>query len=321
MSGSTLGSNRADGAFRHETLIYAGIDEFLGATVPFIANGIAAGEPVLVVVCDAKIERLREEINGAAAGVHFADMAVVGRNPARIIPAWRAFVDRNEAEGRGIRGIGEPIWPGRSAAELVECHHHESLLNLAFAGMPDWQLLCPYDTSALEDEVLETAEHNHPLVRSGGIHDHSRTYIDPRLGPAPFCGELPEPAIEPRVIAFIGGELSAVRRFIGDCADDAGLDQDAKVDLVLAANELAANSVRHGGGHGVIRIWPEDSELLCEISDEGWIQEPLVGRERPQPDQTRGRGLWVANQICDLVQIRSGGQGTTVRLHMSIPVN
>jgi anti-sigma regulatory factor (Ser/Thr protein kinase) len=307
--------------FRHEAVFYAGEGEFTAATLPFIEEGVDAGEAILVAVSAKKIETLKGELGPDAEQVGFIDMLQLGRNPARIIPAWRAFVDRNEAEGRGIRGIGEPIWPGRSAAELVECHHHESLLNLAFAGMPDWQLICPYDTSALEDEVLETAEHNHPLVSSGGIQDHSRAYIDPRMGPVPFCGELPEPAIEPRVIAFIGGELRAVRRFIGDCADDAGLDQDAKVDLVLAANELAANSVRHGGGHGVMRIWPEESELLCEVSDDGWIQEQLVGRERPELDQSRGRGLWVANQVSDLVQIRSGGQGTTVRLHMSISPN
>jgi anti-sigma regulatory factor (Ser/Thr protein kinase) len=27
-----------------------------------------------------------------------------------------------------------------------------------------------------------------------------------------------------------------------------------------------------------------------------------------------GRGLWLANQLCDLVQIRSGENGTVVRL-------
>ena len=28
-----------------------------------------------------------------------------------------------------------------------------------------------------------------------------------------------------------------------------------------------------------------------------------------------GRGVWLANQLCDLVQIRSGAAGTVVRLH------
>jgi len=40
----------------------------------------------------------------------------------------------------------------------------------------------------------------------------------------------------------------------------------------------------------------------------GRIDDPLVGRQR----------LWIANQICDLVQIRSGESGTQVRLQMAV---
>jgi MEDS: MEthanogen/methylotroph, DcmR Sensory domain len=64
----------------------------------------------------------------------------VAANPARIIPAWRDFVA--SVDGRGhARGIGEPIWAERTPAELVECQRHETLLNLAFAGVPAWWLL------------------------------------------------------------------------------------------------------------------------------------------------------------------------------------
>jgi hypothetical protein len=41
--------------FRHEALLYAGEVCFLTGTLPFIREGIAAGEPVLVVVSAAKI--------------------------------------------------------------------------------------------------------------------------------------------------------------------------------------------------------------------------------------------------------------------------
>jgi anti-sigma regulatory factor (Ser/Thr protein kinase) len=87
-------------------------------------------------------------------------------------------------------------------------------------------------------------------------------------------------------------------------------------DLVLAVNELASNSIHHGGGHGMMRMWREGDALLCEVSDGGRISEPLVGRVHPRPDQWSGRGLWLANQLCDLVQIRSSDAGSVVRLHM-----
>jgi anti-sigma regulatory factor (Ser/Thr protein kinase) len=166
--------------------------------------------------------------------------------------------------------------------------------------------------------VLAAAEQSHPHLSRDGGHEHSRSYIDPKIGAAPFTGDLPEPAAEPRVIAFVGGELSSLRRFAGDCAMEAGLAEGRRFDFVLAANEVAVNSVRYGGGHGVMRVWREEDEVLCEVCDEGWIDRPLAGRERPAPDQAAGRGLWVANQLCDLVQIRSGEQGTTVRLHMDV---
>jgi hypothetical protein len=58
--------------------------------------------------------------------------------------------------------------------------------------------------------------------------------------------------------------------------------------------------------------------VICEISDAGSIADPLVGRENPPVDRLGGRGLWMANQLCDLVQVRSGAFGTVVRLHVHL---
>ena len=96
----------------------------------------------------------------------------------------------------------------------------------------------------------------------------------------------------------------------------AGLDRGRTADLVAAVNEVATNSVCHGGGRGTLRLWPEARTLVCEVSDAGHISEPLVGRQRPDGDTADGRGLWLANQLCDLVQVRSFRSGTVVRLLM-----
>ena len=96
----------------------------------------------------------------------------------------------------------------------------------------------------------------------------------------------------------------------------AGLSERNRDGLVLAANEVATNSVRHGGGGGIIRLWQTEDALLCEIHDTGHIEDPLVGRVRPAPEQLGGHGLWMANQVCDLVQVRTFPGGNVVRLHM-----
>ena len=140
---------RADAAFRHEALFYSGDDGFLAGTVPFLREAIDAEQPALVVVSAARIAMFRAALAGTGDFVFFADMTTVGRNPARIIPAWREFLDLHATDGRPVRGIGEPIWPARTPAELEECQRHEALLNVAFAESSPWWLMCPYDVDAL----------------------------------------------------------------------------------------------------------------------------------------------------------------------------
>src|ERR671931_1095561 len=180
-------------SFRHEALFYAGRDDFVRRTAAFLRDALEAEEPTLVVVDETKIDLLREELDGAAGAIHFADMAEVGTNPARIIPAWREFVSRHAPSGRRLRGIGEPIWPERSAAELAECERHESLLNLAFAGRPSWWLLCPYDTEALEPAAVEEARRTYPFVLEDGAGRASAAYYGVDAIAAPFAEPLPEP--------------------------------------------------------------------------------------------------------------------------------
>ncbi len=65
----------------------------------------------------------------------------------------------------------------------------------------------------------------------------------------------------------------------------------------MAATEVAANSIRHGGGQGVFRTWREDHRLVCEFRDIGYISDPLAGRSRPTSSQRGGRGLWLVHQL------------------------
>jgi anti-sigma regulatory factor (Ser/Thr protein kinase) len=307
---------RLTDGFRHEALLYAGTDGFLDETLPWLRAAVEAQEPTLVVVSAAKTARLREELGPAAAEqVTFADMADVGVNPARIIPAWREFVDAHCGQGRRLRGIGEPIWAQRSPAELVECQRHEALLNVAFAGAEDFWLLCPYDVDALEPDVIAKAHHSHPVMVADGASHHSPTYDDLPAVCAPFDEPLPEPPPGADVLPFTSDTLAGVRRLVKLCADAAALSAERAGDLVLAVNELATNSIRHGGGGGVLRIWQADEALICEVADAGRIADPLAGRHRPASGQSGGHGLWLCNQICELVQLRTFATGSVVRLH------
>jgi anti-sigma regulatory factor (Ser/Thr protein kinase) len=305
--------------FAHAALLYAGQEAFLGGTLPFIRDGLDADEAVLVVLSVPKIVALREELGAGASGVEFRDMGEVGTNPARIIPAWREFVDA-QPPGRGFRGIGEPIWASRSAAELAECQRHEALLNLEFADTRPWQLLCPYDTSALAPDVIEEAHRSHPTIVGGGEGRRSASYRDPAEVAAPFNWPLPVPPPTAAELPFDGpGDLASVRVFVRRHAQQAGLGPERSADVVLAVNEIATNSVRYGGGSGTLRVWVEPDTLICEVADHGRIDEPLVGRRVPDLGIENSRGLWIANHLCELVQIRSFPTGSVVRVHMRRP--
>jgi anti-sigma regulatory factor (Ser/Thr protein kinase) len=80
-------------------------------------------------------------------------------------------------------------------------------------------------------------------------------------------------------------------------------------------HEIATNSIRHGGGMGMLRLWRTNDSLVCEVQDAGHITDPALGRVQPGASAAESRGLWIANQLCDLVQIRSGVEGTQVRMH------
>ena len=301
--------------FHHEALFYSDAQDFLAGTVPFVRGGIQAGEPVMVALPEPNAGRLKWALGPDADEVHFVDMVTLGRNPACIIPAWHEFVATQGSQGRPVRGIGEPAWPGRGDEEATECGHHESLLNLAFADAEAFRLLCPYDESALPVDVLAEARRNHPWVTDEGA---CGDYVEPATRPGPFSGALAPPPAGHDAVDFDIGELTRLRTFVAAQARAAGLDRHRALDLVVATSELAANSIDHGGGQGVLSAWMQNGSLVCEIRDAGRFQDPLAGRWVPDADRARGRGLWLVNHLCDLVQIRSDENGSAVRLHMAI---
>jgi anti-sigma regulatory factor (Ser/Thr protein kinase) len=304
-------------AFRHELLEYSeGAEGFVRRTLPYISNALAADRPVMVAVADEKTALLQEALAEEAPRVRFVEMHTVGRNPGRIISAWIEFLETRAPSGTHALGVGEPVWPGRSAAELGECHRHESLLNRAFDGGDAWHLLCPYDVDGLDDQVIEAAQHSHPFV--AGRHVHGSDADDaprPTEHPRPFDGALPAPLGAVRELAFSREDLAGLRHTLAKWSEGELLGEDASKDLVLAVNELTTNSVLYGGGNGRLLLWREQDTLLCEVRDGGYIEDPLTGRSRPGPEQHSGRGLWLVNHLCDLVQIRSSPSGTAIRVH------
>jgi anti-sigma regulatory factor (Ser/Thr protein kinase) len=298
--------------FLHETVTYSGDEGFLDGVLGFVREGLELDETVVVVEPRPRLDLLRDALGPDAAAVQLLDMTEVGANPGRIIGVWARALARAVREGRVLRGVGEPAHPARRPAELAECELHEVLLDEAFGAGPAWRLLCPYDAGGLPPAVCARALSTHPYRSGpGGPEPTGST----RLTAVELMGApLPPPADVVLSGEFRAADLPAVRRTVATWARSCDLPAERIEALALAASELATNSVRHGGGSGTLAMWREPGAAVVEFSDAGRLTDPLVGRRLPDPTQIGGHGIYLVHQLCDLVQVRSTPNGTTVRV-------
>ena len=293
----------------HLALFYRGDEDYLDGVMSFVEPALSAGEPVAAAVPPARGELLSEQLGGEE--IEILDMFELGRNPARIIPAVEKMIASHE--GTRLHYVGEPIWPGRTEEEVREAVKHEALINLAWPGAPI-RVLCPYDTEALDSAVLADAERTHPRVIRDGEALDSAAYHGPAV-PAGCDQQLLAPPPEAQSMMFGVQDLFRIRRLVSERAAAAGMSRDRAADLVLAVDELATNAIRHGSGGGIVHVWNKPGRMVCEVRDRGRIRDPLAGRRAPVPGVPGGLGLWTVNQLCDLVEVRTGDAGTTVRVH------
>ena len=296
----------------HQALFYSGNDEYLAGISDFIDPALDRAEPVAIAVPAPKLELLRAELGDHAAPIELFDMFELGRNPARIIPVVLRMIERY---GGTLCYVGEPIWPGRSPAEVREATRHEALVNRAWPDA-EVRVLCPYDVERLDDEVLLDAEHTHPGVVREGRLAVSSAYGGGET-PAGCDAPLPGPPADAVAEDFEIADLRRLRSWVAEHAAASGLDRDRVEGVVTAVNELTSNTIRHAAPHGTLRFWTAPGEVIFEVEDAGHIADPLVGRRR-QSMGAGGLGLWMVNQLCDLVEVRTGVDGTTVRAHSTL---
>lgn len=142
----------------------------------------------------------------------------------------------------------------------------------------------------------------------------STAYSDAFQRPLGCDGE----PLAPLVTLTFTTDLATVRALVQEQARKAGLSEARTLDLVLAVSEIAANTVRHAKSAGTLEIWYDGEEIICQVRDKGHISDPLAGTRPPDAEALGGHGLWLVNQVCDQVEIRSGTTGTTIRLHMQL---
>jgi len=295
------------GGFSHTALLYRDRNEYLSGLARFAEAAAEIGAPLQAVLPAGGLDTLAELPLCAT----LADMTDLGRNPARLIGSGQTFVDSHPDQH--VCCLWEPIWPGRSSAELCEVARHEALSNLAFTGEA-LTLVCMYDASTLSAELLRDIELTHPAVILGRQRLNSAGYLGPGRVPPRCDAPLPPPPADAESLVFTDS-LAQVRQISMRHAEAAGLTRARVNDLRLAVSEVAANALCYARG-GVLSVWHRIGEVVCQVEDSGYISDLLAGRRRRPADQPGGHGLWLVNLVCDLVERRTGPTGTMTRLHM-----
>jgi anti-sigma regulatory factor (Ser/Thr protein kinase) len=190
----------------------------------------------------------------------------------------------------------------------------DAALNVALADLPV-RITCFYPELPLYLEVVEGAQRNHPFLRADDELRHNPGHHDPRavLAARPAA---PPPLLGPPDVRlpFSAWQLHEVRSTVEQALDGCGYERERVEDVVLAVNELATNAVEHGTPEAQLSLWTGPRGLLCEIDDGGTLRDPLPGLQPPHPAEPRGRGVWIARQLCDSLHVWTDGRGTHVRV-------
>ncbi|EHR50879.1 anti-sigma regulatory factor (Ser/Thr protein kinase) [Saccharomonospora marina XMU15] len=312
---------QAKSGLTHVAALYGSDDEFLDAVVPFLADGLAEGQPTLLGV-EPRLDRLvREELGDAADEVMTLRRAEQYERPLDALRHNRDLFAAHAAAGApAIRVVGDVPHPG-VGAPWDGWVRYEAAINHFCAELPV-MVLCPYADNT-PDSVLADVESTHGWLALPG-HDHQPNphYTEP----ATFLSERADWEVAPLErtrpdLRLENPTLAHARHVVGVLAANTDLDERCVSDLVVGVSEAVTNAKVHGKPPVLLRAWVNRNRVAVAVSDCGsGPRNPFAGL---LPDERRrsqgGLGLWLAHQLCDRVTLAVTEEGFTAYLVIGEP--
>jgi anti-sigma regulatory factor (Ser/Thr protein kinase) len=308
----------------HAVAFHSGADDLLAQLVPLAGAALERGEQLAVSLRRPTAQVLADRLGATAGAGRLVPLSrpdaghgaasPVGVSGQTVAARWALELrSLTSASGGPVTVLSEHVGEldgadGRFWTEL------DAALNVALAGLPV-RINCFYPEFPLHLEIADGARRNHPLLRSGGQLHHNPGHHDPRsvLTDRPAA---PPPLLGPPDLrlGFSAWQLNEVRTAVEKVLTGCGYERERAEDVVLAVNELATNAVEHGTPEAQLSLWAGAHGLLCEIDDGGTLRDPLPGLQAPHPSEPRGRGVWIARQLCDWLHVWADDRGTHVRV-------
>jgi anti-sigma regulatory factor (Ser/Thr protein kinase) len=287
-----------------------------------LERALERGDHAVAVVDDRCRAELDREL-GPDAGVEFRRPEQMHSAPAFTVATRWARTARAAARGGGGRRL-------MAAAQQFDLPHTDAAywtrldvaLGRVLHGLPVTMLCCFDDAPGARD----AAGTMHDTLLVDGEDVASST----RRGDRDLLAEHPQPppeALGPPLLdtdVDLAG-LARMRRLVRREAVLSGLGPFRASDLVLALNEIVTNGAEHGSGLPRLRLWRTPDELVGEVTDTVRTRLPFPGMIAPPAAGTRGRGLWLASELTDVLQVWTADDdpdcpdGTVVRVRMSPP--
>lgn len=312
--GSHTGTATQQGDSFHEALLYGSEHELLGTVVPFLRDGVRAGEPTVVAWPHEQAVLLQEAMPDTR-DVVFLDETQAYTRPSSVIKSYRGMLADYVADGASrVRVTGAfPSWVLQDVWWWWA--RYEAAANHAYADFPVWTL-CAYDTRTSPRHVLDDVTRTHPrLSTPDGTHVDNGSY----RSMSTFLADhtvTPDPLDTTRPVLDLVDRTPADARYAVWEAHRAGrLPAETDVDaIVLVANEAITNGIRYGKPPVRFRLWAGFGRVVIAVHDLGaGPADPEVGLWPVAHDGPGGRGLWLIHELADHVTLDPGTNGYTLR--------
>lgn len=303
------------GRFQHAVGFFADQDDLVRQATPLLRAALSRGEPVGLALRPATEGALLNAVGGPDGVISFAERGAAPWPSGQTLAARRARELRSLAGDAGPGTVISEHTASRDGRDGGFWTELEAALNVACADLPV-SLTCFYPQAPSHQGMLAGARRNHPLLLVDGELRHNPEHGPPQE----VLAELPPaklPVLGPPHLRlpFRAWGLHEVRATLEQALVDAGYARARADDVVLAVNEVATNAVEHGTLEAELLVWIGPDGVVCEVHDGGRLADPLPGLRAPHPGERRGRGIWVARQLCDTLHVWSDARGTHVRVH------